>query len=189
MLTLRLHEDRATASEAAYSPCLRYRYRLTRTWCRSGSRVLFVLLNPSTATERRNDPTVERCERRARKAGFGAYRICNLFAWRSSAPKMLRAVPDPVGPSNDAVIAESAGWADEVVCGWGNHGLFQDRAVEIEQLLRQRGAALHHFGLTLAGQPRHPLYVPYARQPQPWAPADCNAAAAIPQHRPARQAS
>jgi hypothetical protein len=57
-------------SEAVYSDCERYRYLLTRVWG-SGPKALFVMLNPSTATEVQNDPTVERCERRARAGLWG----------------------------------------------------------------------------------------------------------------------
>ncbi|MEY3307813.1 MAG: hypothetical protein RLZZ413_1851, partial [Pseudomonadota bacterium] len=40
----------------------------------------------STATEFQNDPTVERCERRARALGFGAFRVTNIFAFRATDP-------------------------------------------------------------------------------------------------------
>ena len=92
-------------STAVYSPCERYRYLLTRTWDRAGPKALFVMLNPSTATELQNDPTVERCERRARALGFGAFRVTNIFAFRATDPRVMRADPDPVGPGNDAAIA------------------------------------------------------------------------------------
>jgi hypothetical protein len=155
------------ASEAVYSPCEHYRYLLTRVWA-PGPRALFVMLNPSTATEVQNDPTVERCERRARALGFGAFRVTNIFAFRATDPKVMRAVTDPVGPGNDAAIAESAGWADKVICAWGNHGLHLDRSRAVEGVLRASGAPLFHLGLTGQGQPRHPLYVGYDQQPQPW---------------------
>ena len=66
----RSHVKGDAPSVAVYSPCERYRYTLTRTWDGSGRKVAFVMLNPSTATEVQNDPTVERCERRARALGF-----------------------------------------------------------------------------------------------------------------------
>lgn len=154
-------------SEAVYSDCARYRYLLTRIWA-PGPRVLFVMLNPSTATEVQNDPTVERCEQRARKLGYGAFRVTNIFAFRATDPKVMRAQPDPVGPDNDAAIAQSADWSDAIVCAWGNHGLFMHRGLQVEALLRPTGKALFHLGLTGQTQPRHPLYVGYDRQPEPW---------------------
>src|SRR6056297_2193666 len=100
MITRR-HKAGDTESEAVYSDCLRYRYALTRVWDAGGLRVLFIMLNPSKATEVQNDPTVERCERRARALGYGAFRVMNIFAWRETDPKRLRAAPEPTGPDND----------------------------------------------------------------------------------------
>ena len=48
----RSHIKDDAPSTAVYSDCERYRYSLTRIWARSGPRALFVMLNPSTATER-----------------------------------------------------------------------------------------------------------------------------------------
>ncbi len=164
----RHHQKGDAASVAVYSDCERFRYVLTREWDPTGGKALFVMLNPSTATEVQNDPTVERCERRARALGFGAFRVTNIFAFRATDPKVMRAAPDPVGPENDAAIRDSADWADRIVCAWGSHGAFLDRGAAVEQVLRATGAPLFHLGLTKAGQPRHPLYIGYARQPEAW---------------------
>ena len=133
-------------SVAVYSDCERYRYLLTRVWDETRPRALFVMLNPSTATEVQNDPTVERCERRARA--------------------------DPVGPGNDAAIRESLEWAagagDRIICAWGAHGKHLERGAAVERLLRQSGRQLHNLGLTKAGAPKHPLYIGYDRQPELW---------------------
>lgn len=155
------------ASEAVYSDCEAYRYSLTRRWG-AGSGVLFIMLNPSTATEIQNDPTVERCERRARALGHGAFRVTNIFAFRATDPRVMRAAADPVGPGNDAVLLEGVAWADMVLCAWGNHGEHLGRGAEVNRLLRQTGVRLFHLGLTGQGQPRHPLYVSYDRQPHLW---------------------
>ena len=164
----RHHRKGDADSTAVYSPCQSYRYLLTRTWDASGPRALFVMLNPSTATETQNDPTVERCERRARALGFGSFRVTNIFAFRATDPKVMRAQADPVGPANDAAIADSAPWADRILCAWGTHGAHLDRGVAVEALLRATGRPLWHLGLTQAGMPKHPLYIAYDRQPEPW---------------------
>lgn len=168
-LLTRTHQKGDAASLAEYSPCLVWRYSLTRVWNPDGGRALFVMLNPSTATEVQNDPTVERCERRARALGFGAFRVCNIFAFRATDPKVMRAAPDPVGPLNDAAIAQGADWADRIVCAWGNHGAHLGRGAAVEALLRATGRPLFHLGLSLGGHPKHPLYIGYDRQPEPWA--------------------
>ncbi|KAA9006027.1 DUF1643 domain-containing protein [Histidinibacterium aquaticum] len=170
----RAHLKGDAESLAVYSPCENYRYLLTRTWDPEGARALFVMLNPSTATELRNDPTVERCERRARTLGFGAFRVTNIFAWRATDPKELRRVQDPVGPDNDEAIAESArDWirpdhGDQIVCAWGTHGAYLDRGAEVHRVLEETGRPLHHLGLTKEGHPKHPLYIGYAVQPERW---------------------
>lgn len=157
------------ASTAVYSPCERYRYLLTRVWEPAGKRALFVMLNPSTATEFQNDPTVERCERRARALGFGAFRVTNIFAFRATDPRVMRAEADPVGPQNDAAIRDSArDWADMVVCAWGTHGAHLGRGAAVEALLRATGRPLFTLGLSKDGHPKHPLYIGYDRQPEPW---------------------
>jgi hypothetical protein len=164
----RIHQKGDAASVAVYSDCERYRYLLTRVWDSGGTKALFVMLNPSTATEVQNDPTVERCERRARTLGHGAFRVCNIFAWRDTDPKAMRRAADPVGPANDAAIAESCLWADIVVCAWGTHGGHLGRGPEVERLMRGTGRDLHHLGLTRDGHPKHPLYIGYETQPIRW---------------------
>lgn len=164
----RSHTKGDAPSTAVYSDCERYRYSLTRVWDPAGSKALFVMLNPSTATEVQNDPTVERCERRARTLGFGAFRVTNIFAWRDTDPRKMRAAQDPVGPENDRAILEGADWADQIVAAWGTHGAHLDRGPNVEQLLRETGLPLFHLGLTKDGHPKHPLYIGYSQQPAPW---------------------
>ena len=168
----RTHVKGDAPSVAVYSDCEAYRYLLTRVWDDALPRALFVMLNPSTATEVQNDPTVERCERRARALGFGAFRVTNIFAYRATDPRAMRAMADPVGPENDAAILGSLDWAggpaDRIVCAWGTHGAHLGRGAAVERLLRESGRDLHHLGLTAAGAPKHPLYIGYAQPLQPW---------------------
>ena len=168
----RTHVKGDAPSVAVYSDCEAYRYLLTRVWDDALPRALFVMLNPSTATEVQNDPTVERCERRARALGFGAFRVTNIFAYRATDPRAMRAMADPVGPENDAAIRGSLDWAggaaDRIVCAWGTHGAHLGRGAAVERLLRESGRELHHLGLTAAGAPKHPLYIGYAQPLQLW---------------------
>ncbi|MFT5342599.1 MAG: hypothetical protein ACI9BH_001813 [Paracoccaceae bacterium] len=164
----RTHTKGDAPSTAVYSDCERYRYSLTRIWDPQGRKALFVMLNPSTATEVQNDPTVERCERRARTLGFGAFRVTNIFAWRDTDPRKMRAAADPVGPENDVVLLAGADWADQVIAGWGTHGAHMARGAAVEALLRTNDIALHNLGLTKDGHPKHPLYIAYRQTPVPW---------------------
>ncbi|MGH1458497.1 MAG: DUF1643 domain-containing protein [Paracoccaceae bacterium] len=164
----RSHTKDDAPSTAIYSDCERYRYALTREWDSGGKRVLFVMLNPSTATEVQNDPTVERCERRARALGYGGFRVTNIFAWRDTDPKLMRAARDPVGPDNDAAIRDGCAWADDVIAAWGTHGAHLARGTAVETILRGSGKPLYHLGLSKAGHPKHPLYIAYSQEPDLW---------------------
>ena len=166
MITRR-HEADGTRSEAAYSECGLYRYSLERRWD-DGGLCCYILLNPSTATEERNDPTIERCERRARAMGFGGFAVTNLFAYRATIPADLKRAGEPVGPENDAALLDAAQNARMVLCGWGVHGAHLGRGAEVASRLREAGLTLWHLGQTQAGHPRHPLYVGYARGPEVW---------------------
>ena len=166
----RTHIKDDAPSVAIYSDCEKYRYSLTRSWNDAGRKATFVMLNPSTATEVQNDPTVERCERRARALGFGAFQVTNIFAYRATDPRDMRAQSDPIGDGNDAAILTAANWADAIICAWGTHGAHMGRGAQIEAILRsQLNKPLHHLGLSKAGHPKHPLYISYAQQLIEWA--------------------
>lgn len=169
----RTHVKGDAPSTAVYSECERYRYALTRIWDADGRRAHFVMLNPSTATEVQNDPTVERCERRARTLGFGSFTVTNIFAWRDTDPRGMKAASDPIGPENDAAIIRASEKANQIIAAWGTHGAHLGRGAHVEQLLRTLGKPLYHLGLSKAGHPKHPLYISYTQHPQLWeAPHD-----------------
>ncbi|MBY0439350.1 MAG: DUF1643 domain-containing protein [Burkholderiales bacterium] len=153
---------------AAFSRDRQYRYRLWRHWDLSRPPLLMIMLNPSTADEERNDPTVERCERRARANGFGGLLVANIFALRSTDPKALYVHPSPVGRQNDAAILAMAREAGRVVCAWGVHGALHDRGLRVASRLRQAGLTLGVLGLTRDGHPRHPLYMASATEVVQW---------------------
>lgn len=168
MLVSRTHETSDCRSEAIYSACGAYRYRLTRLWDDGAPRLAFVMLNPSTASEKVNDPTIARCEKRARLLGFGGLDVVNLFAFRATDPSVLRAAEAPIGPDNDAFLSRACAEAQMVLAAWGVHGRHQGRDVQALPLLTAHPRKLHTLGLTRHGLPRHPLYVSYAQRPQPW---------------------
>jgi hypothetical protein len=143
---------------ATFSADRRYRYRLWRRWDRSRSVVLFVMLNPSTADGRRDDPTIRRCIGFARAWGFGGVEVVNLFAYRATDPRELGRVGDPVGPHNDRYIRRAIRRSRLVVLAWGARA-------RARRLLSLRRA--HCLGLTRAGQPRHPLYLRGDLEPVP----------------------
>lgn len=152
--------DLVPMGTAIYSPCRRYRYELTRRWG-SGGPCVFLMLNPSTATEFENDPTVRRAIGFAQAWGFGALTVLNLFALRSTDPAALRKVEDPVGPDNDETIRRVAAGAGALICAWGVHGRLFGRDRAVGELLAdvERRPPLECLGSTLGGEPKHPLYL------------------------------
>lgn len=165
----RTHQKEDAASEAVYSDCETYRYALTRVWDNALPTVAFIMLNPSKATEVQNDPTIERCERRARALGFGGFRAVNIFALRETDPHKMRKHADPEGPDNAYFLSESCTWADTVVAAWGAHGEHLGQGHRTRELLAATGRDIHSFGQTKQGHPRHPLYIAYSQTPELWA--------------------
>jgi len=154
-------------SNAIFSPCGLYRYRLWRRWD-DGPSVAFLMLNPSTADATKNDPTVERCHRRAVDMGFGALEVINIFAYRATDPKDLKKAARPVGPLNDQTLIEAASAAQMTICAWGSHGNFKGRDMDVRNLLKSANIKTYMLALTKHDQPRHPLYMPYSQKPVLW---------------------
>jgi hypothetical protein len=123
------------------------------------------MLNPSTADETTNDSTIERCERRARRWGYGGLTATNLFAWCSTKPTELKSALHPIGGRNDLVIARAARDAAIVVCAWGVHGSYLGRSTVVLKTLHGIGVQPHVLALTRAGEPAHPLYLGYGLVP------------------------
>lgn len=153
-------------SGAKFSECMLYRYQLWRQWDASKGFAVFVMLNPSTADEVDNDPTVERCQRRAVQMGYGGLRVANIFAYRSTDPFALYELEDPVGPENDAAILGATEGAGIVICAWGKHGNYRGRGQQVREMLARAGVRPHYLQLNQDGTPKHPLYVGYGVMPQ-----------------------
>lgn len=145
------------AGGVVFSEDRRYRYQLQRPGVRP---VLFCLLNPSTADEFKDDPTIRRCRGYSRDWGFDGVIIINAFAWRSTDPNALYDLEDPVGPDNDMWILEAAQRSvGPIVCGWGKHGKLHGRGAAVVKLLRDAGYKPKAFGFNGDGSPKHPLYL------------------------------
>lgn len=163
----------SNAMTAIISHCGTYRYRLERLLQRdmlspaSRGPIAFMMLNPSTADHTQDDPTIRRCTGFARSWGCDRYAVSNLYALRSPKPSALALHDDPVGPDNDAHLAELAGDFRDIVCAWGA-GAEQQRVQVVVSVLRQAGARLWCLGTTKDGSPRHPLYVRGDQPLLPW---------------------
>jgi hypothetical protein len=152
-------------SSAAFSPCGLYRYELRRVWKPKARAMVFVGLNPSTADESTDDPTIRRILGFADDWGFGTLVMLNAFAFRSTDPKALHVRAsrrrEVIGRENDATIERTFARhrADKLVMGWGANGTLLERGRSVAAIAMSVHRRPECFGLTQNGQPKHPLYL------------------------------
>lgn len=128
--------------------------------------VNFICLNPSTATDYEDDPTIRRCIGFGLAWGFKAICVTNIFAFRATDPRVMKAQDDPVGPDNDKWLWKVAEHSSLVVCAWGNHGQYRKRSDEVKRMLSVTGQRPSY--LRLGKEPHHPLYLPGCLKPTVW---------------------
>lgn len=154
---------------ALFSPCRTWRYRLWRLWDDEIPPLNVIGLNPSTADETQDDPTVRRCLDFARRLGHGGLVMTNLFAYRATDPRALRAQLDPIGPDNDDELLNAAQTAGAVIAAWGRHGALRARGQRVLRLLcREHGHTVLCLGENYDGSPKHPLYLAASTLPVPY---------------------
>lgn len=154
-------EKEIILKSAELSVCENYRYSLFRLWNNDQDRILFIGLNPSTADASKDDATTRRLKSFAEDMGFGGYHLCNLFAFRATKPadlfKEKFPVSEPGDPdANNQWILKIAKYCSKVVFCWGNDGVADQRCYEVQKMFPDA----YCFGLTMNGQPKHPLYLP-----------------------------
>jgi hypothetical protein len=140
-----------------------YRYQLSRSWAYGAGLVCWVMLNPSTADDAQDDPTIRRCIRFSQDHGWQSMVVVNLFGARSTQPKALAGMVDPVGPENDAAIRDAMSSSAAVVFAFGAttpSGVdVLGRWSVVQRLSHSLGYEPLCLGVTKNGWPRHPLYV------------------------------
>jgi hypothetical protein len=154
---------------AALSACRKYRFALWRIWDESRPYGMIIGLNPSTADEKEDDPTIKRCVQFARSWGYGGLCMANLFAFRATKPADMFAARAPIGPGNDEWLMKLAASAGAVVAAWGNGGTHLGRANAVARLIPN----LYCLQMNRSGQPAHPLYLPADLRPTLLDISDC----------------
>lgn len=140
---------------ATFSPCRKYRYDLWRVWNTNKPFCLFIGLNPSSATETIDDPTIRRCIQYSKDWNYGALCMTNLFAFRATLPKDMKAQQDPIGPDNDKILKERAASAGIVIAAWGKDGKYLNRDEEVIKNL----PIIYCLKQNKDKTPAHPLYL------------------------------
>lgn len=147
---------------AVFSPCRAYRYTLMREWIGGTGTVNFVGLNPSTADETQDDPTIRRCIGFAKAWGFQRLCMLNLFAFRATDPKVMLAADDRVGLDNEKWLHRCITAHDLTIAAWGVIG------ADYGNFVRSRYPQMMVLRLTKGGHPAHPLYLPKHLMPIYW---------------------
>jgi len=155
-----------TSTHAEFSDDRKYRYTLERRWGLPSPTIMFICLNPSTADEKLDDPTIRRCVGFSDREGFQNMILCNIFAFRATDPKDMKAAEYPIGADNDMWIKKIAKDAKKIVLAWGTHGDYLKREDQVVAMLRTYvltlnllGKPLYCLGTTINRHPKHPLYL------------------------------
>ena len=150
-------------SDFIFSEDRKYRYLLTRNVGFGENKIMFLMVNPSTADEIHNDNTVSRCIDFANRWGYGWLYVTNLSPLRATNPMILKqngAEPDNIKQKNINVILDTAHKCDIVVIAYGVHGKYENRSKYTLELLKESGFDnIYCLGTTKEGYPRHPLMV------------------------------
>ncbi|MEM1390803.1 MAG: DUF1643 domain-containing protein [Pseudomonadota bacterium] len=162
-----LVQQRHEGNVAWFSGCGAYRYDL-RWLAHKGEdadtyECIFLMLNPSTADAFKLDPTNRRCFDFARRDKAKTMYVLNVFAFRATDPKNMKAHNDPIGSENDRYVQRGLQRAkadgSKLICAWGNHGAHLGRSDAIRQMIGDAGVRAWCFGYTKSGEPKHPLYL------------------------------
>lgn len=160
--------------ETIFSACRKYRYTLWREFYgalaieppmlplegnRAHNYLMIIGLNPSTADETKDDPTIRRCIGFAKRWGYGALCMTNLFAWRDTKPEGMKLAADPIGEESGKWIDEIADGAGMILAAWGKHGTFRGRDMEVMRAIEAKGKSIYCLGMNGDGTPKHPLYI------------------------------
>lgn len=149
-----------------------HRYELRREWIGNGGIVNFIMLNPSTADDKFDDPTIRKCCGFAKRWGYRGITVTNLFAFRATDPKELKALAKSDyslaigGGENNCRIAAEAWKSDLIVIAWGaNAAWCTDRVNEVLGTVLPFDRPIHMIGMTQSGHPIHPCMAPYTDVP------------------------
>ena len=138
--------------EAEFSIDKKERYSLKREWDKSKNKILYIMLNPSFADDKDDDPTIRRLINFTKKFNYGGFLVGNIFTKITPNPKEIDKSKG-MSDKNFEKLLNLINKVDQIVYAWGN-------SVEEPQLLKELILSPKCFGKNLNGTPKHPLYLP-----------------------------
>lgn len=140
---------------AIFSECRQHRYELWRIWDEENPLVMFIGLNPSTANENDDDPTIKSVVRIAKSNGYGGVYMMNCFSYISTDPKGL-CFEDVANEWNNHLLVAVSSKCQDVIFAWGNFPIVKEKGRDKElSNMFPNAKALH---INANGSPKHPLY-------------------------------
>ena len=138
--------------EAKFCEAKKNRYFLKREWDSSKGLLLYIMLNPSMADDKNDDPTIRRLINFTKKFNYGGFLVGNIF---TKITPNSKEVDKSRGMTNKNFkeVLKLINKVDQIVYAWGN-------SVEEPQLLKELILSPKCFGKNLNGTPKHPLYLP-----------------------------
>ena len=138
--------------EAEFSIDKKERYSLKREWDKSKNKILYIMLNPSFADDKNDDPTIRRLINFTKKFNSGGFLVGNIFTTITPNPKELDKSKG-MSDKNFEELIKLINKVDQIVYAWGS-------SIEEPQLLKKLVLNPKCFGKNLNGTPKHPLYLP-----------------------------
>ncbi len=144
-------------SGAVFTEDRRHRLYLWRRWSKEGRWIMFIGLNPSSAAERRNDPTISREIAFADRWGYGGMFKFNAYTFVATDPTKLDSRSIAMGA--DLAMRVARTMCDMAVVCWGDLIIKVPNYEHRIEWIKERLSPLHCLGITQKGNPRHPLYL------------------------------
>ena len=137
---------------AEFSIDKKERYSLNREWDKSKNKILYIMLNPSLADDKNDDPTIRRLINFTKKFNYGGFLVGNIFTTITPNPKEIDKSKG-MSDKNFEELIKLINKVDQIVYAWGS-------SIEEPQLLKKLVLNPKCFGKNLNGTPKHPLYLP-----------------------------
>ena len=139
-------------SKAEFSLDGHNRYSLSRIWENKLPKVLFIMLNPSIANSKKNDPTIRKIISYSKSWGFGGVYVGNIYSNISPYPKDIRLIKFHREKKNIESIKKMKEKTELSVFAWGNNE-------KAPNWLKAIIKTPYYIELSKNGIPKHPLYL------------------------------